>query len=499
MELQFDKTKLSCLEKVVRQVQDQELTQERKLEENFPDISKVLGAWGQVILRSKEWQGGSVGVSGGVMAWVLYAPEGQEPCRCVQTWVPFQMKWDFPESKRDGSILTVPLLRSIDARSTSARKLMIRMDVSVLAEAWTPGSAELFVPPQLPEDICLLTRNYPMMLPTEAGEKSFLLEETLNISPSDVPPEMIVHYHISPELADQKIVGDKVVFRGGAVFQMLYRGEDGAMHSFRQEIPFSQFSDLDHEYGEEATAMIIPVVTAMELEKTEAGQYKLKAGFAGQYVIYDRPQVQIVEDAYSPMRSVIPQTELLQLPVVLDHNTQTVHAEKTVPYDGNRVVDVTFYPEHPMALRDQNGSQAQLGGKFHILYYGEQGMLEGDTVSWDGEERMPAAEDVHLDMIVQRTGTGSSAPAGGDLSVQSDILLQTVACSQQGIPMVTGLDMTQELQQDPERPSLILQRCQGESLWELAKTAGSTVEAIRQANALEQEPAWGQMLLIPVK
>ena len=37
-----------------------------------------------------------------------------------------------------------------------------------------------------------------------------------------------------------------------------------------------------------------------------------------------------------------------------------------------------------------------------------------------------------------------------------------------------------------------------ESLWELAKTTGSTMDAIRRANNLENEPSPGQMLLIPI-
>jgi LysM repeat protein len=37
-----------------------------------------------------------------------------------------------------------------------------------------------------------------------------------------------------------------------------------------------------------------------------------------------------------------------------------------------------------------------------------------------------------------------------------------------------------------------------DSLWELAKETGSTMDAIRKANGLTQEPRQGQMLLIPV-
>jgi hypothetical protein len=64
--------------------------------------------------------------------------------------------------------------------------------------------------------------------------------------------------------------------------------------------------------------------------------------------------------------------------------------------------------------------------------------------------------------------------------------------------MITGLELGELQQPDPRRPSLILKRTGGKSLWELAKQNGSTVTAIERANNLQTEPEAEQMLLIPV-
>ena len=53
MELQFQRTACSCLEPVVREIQNVEQTQELKLPDGMPDIGRVLAAWGQTILRGK--------------------------------------------------------------------------------------------------------------------------------------------------------------------------------------------------------------------------------------------------------------------------------------------------------------------------------------------------------------------------------------------------------------------------------------------------------------
>ena len=58
--------------------------------------------------------------------------------------------------------------------------------------------------------------------------------------------------------------------------------------------------------------------------------------------------------------------------------------------------------------------------------------------------------------------------------------------------------MGELLPPDPNRPSMILRRVESGSLWDIAKACGSTVEAIMEANTLEDQPEQGRILLIPV-
>ena len=75
MELQFEKIPIAYLKKLTGQLRTQEQTLEVRLTDGMPDIGRVLGAWGQVIVRGKEWNSDHMAVSCGVMAWVLYTPE----------------------------------------------------------------------------------------------------------------------------------------------------------------------------------------------------------------------------------------------------------------------------------------------------------------------------------------------------------------------------------------------------------------------------------------
>ena len=101
MQLQFQKSIVPFLGTAVQAIKNTEVTQEIRLSDGLPDIGRVLTTWGQVILRSKEWQGDLITLSGSVMIWSLYAPEdGTEP-RVAETRIPFQLNWETERVDRE--------------------------------------------------------------------------------------------------------------------------------------------------------------------------------------------------------------------------------------------------------------------------------------------------------------------------------------------------------------------------------------------------------------
>lgn len=498
MELQFNKSVIPCLRTILRELQTQEVTQEVRLTDEMPDIGRVLASWGQILIRGKDWHGSGAGVSGGVMVWVLYEPEaGGEP-QVVETWLPFQMKWDFPETERDGTIRILPILRGVDARLLTARKLMARAGVGIQGRFMVPSDAELYMPTDLPEDVRILKNAYPVQLPREAGEKVFNIEETLPL-PASVPAVgKLLRYTLRPELMESKVVADKLVMRGVAILELLYIGTDGQLHTWEFEIPFSQYTQLDKEYGTDAVAQIDFAVTALEMEQGEEETLNLKAGLTGQYMIFERPVIEIIQDAYSPNRGVRPQISQLKLPAVLDSRTETVYASQSVESDGVRMADVAFYPEPAQLRREGDQTVAELSGDFQMLYYDDRGQLQSGVARWEDSWDVPADRNASLELTVQSFGKSQGTLNGGNADLHCDMQLQLQSVGNDGIPMVTGLELSEPILPDPNRPSLILRRTGGDSLWELAKRTGSTVEAIMQANDLQQEPDSDRLLLIPI-
>lgn len=496
MEIKFDKSSCRCLRRLISQVQQRELTQEVRLPEAMPDIGRVLGSWGQVLVRGKEWNSGGMTVSGGVMAWVLYAPEdGSEP-RSLETWIPFQMKWDLPETERDGFICVLPRLRSIDARSTSARKIMVRPNISLLGQAMIGSDVEMYQPPQMPEDVQLLTNSYPMELPMESGEKLFQLDEELTLPGTYPTVEKLLRYEMTAQITEQKVMASRLVFKGKGMLRLLYCS-DGAVYGWDTEIPFSQFADLDRDYGSDALAVITPMVTNLEVDAAE-GRLLVKAGMAAQFVILDRMMVELTEDAYSPMRQVRCQWADISLPARLDQRTEQMQLSQSMNAEASKVVDISWLPDHPQWQHNGDITGLRMTGSMQVLYYDAAGNLQSGTLRYEQEQALPTDPDTDVDALIRENGEVQAIISGGSIELSAGYLLDTAVYAGSAQNMVTGVELPDAAQADPGRPSLILRRYDCTRLWDIAKENGSTVEAIRRANQLQSDPVQGQILLIPV-
>lgn len=498
MEVKFNKTVCACLHDLVSQTQNQEQTQEVRLPDGMPDIGRVLGCWGQIMIRSKEWRGNTMSVSGGVMAWTLYMGEDGSGPWSVDTWLPFQLRWDLPDTQRDGTICVYPRLKAVDARMTSARKLMVRANICVLGEAMELREDEIFTPPPAEPDVELLTTSYPMELPREAGEKLFQVEDELVLPSSSPKVEKILRYEFQPEIREQKVMAGRLVFKGQGLLHLVYSAPDGSLCVWDTQIPFSQYADLDQDYGSAATAWVVPMLTGLELTKGPEDQLLLRVGIGAQYSVFDRSVVELVQDAYSPFRDVQMQTRELRLPVRLDARQEPVRLEQSIHGNVRKVLDVCWLPENPSCCQEGEMAVVTVPGQMQVLYYDENGELQGAVCRGEGRLEFPSDPSNRVSAKLRTDGSVSAAVSAEGVDVSAEMMLETAVFTSRGLTMVTGLELGDATEPDPGRPSLVLRRTGEQGLWDLAKECGSTVDAICRANQLSEEPEKGRLLLIPV-
>lgn len=496
MELEFERKQIPCLRTLLRQLQTQEQTQELRVSEGMPDIGRVLGGWGQVILRGKEWRGDSISISGGCLVWVLYVPEDGSQLQQLESWIPFQMKWNLEEVGREGDIWVQPMLRFLDVRSTSARKIMVRCGVGAMAQALRQENGELAVPGELPGDIQVLKNRYPLQIPRAYGEKPFPLEEELTFPGTAPAPEKLLAYTLEMKIGEARLMADKLVLRGQGILHVVYLSDAGKLFAWDFELPISQLEQLETDFSPEARAEVQMAVTSLELELTGEGQLRLKANLLAQYMLSDREMVELVEDAYSPLRPVQLKMGQLDVPRILEQRQMAVPVRQTLRSDAAALAEVSFLPDFP-EVRKGERVRLELPGQFQAFYYDESGSLKSATARTEEHLELDAGENAQIQATLQ-PGANPTGSLNGGMELRGERQLQIRTMARDTLPLVTGLQVGEISPKDPARPSVILRRAGEEALWSIAKSTGSTVTAIREANDLETDPEFGRILLIPV-
>ena len=214
---------------------------------------------------------------------------------------------------------------------------------------------------------------------------------------------------------------------------------------------------------------------------------RILCGITAQYLIKDRVLLEIAEDAYSPTCELTVNSQMLKLPMELENRVEVLTADPA--FQDGKVLDMVFMPEQPVQYRDGDMVNLEVPGQFRFLYRDPEGNLQSVTENWSTTLTVPAADNTRLHPTI-------AAVDPSDAGAQIKLNLQTWADQQ--MPMISALTVGGSKPLDEGRPSLILHPMDTDSLWELAKANGSTMDAIRRANQLTQDPQQGQMLLIPV-
>jgi len=215
-------------------------------------------------------------------------------------------------------------------------------------------------------------------------------------------------------------------------------------------------------------------------------------------VIADRPVVEVVEDVYSLTRTVTPQYQELELPVILDNRQTALRAEGILDAEAHKIICSEMCMGHPTLQRQGNTVGLQQTVSVQTLWQNENGVLSRAEADCSANMELDTEVETRILAWAQPAASAKVTVMPGQLQMMGEVTVHTLAVTQKKQAAITALELGQPIPPDPDKPSLILRRAGADSLWQIAKKCASTVEDIRTANGLTEEPDPEMLLVIPV-
>jgi len=502
MELVFQERELNYLSRVLCETVTQEQTAELIVPDSYPDADRVVDAFATALIRSEECSAGAAGVSGNAQVGVLFVTEDGEIGR-LETQIPFSARKEFDTDYDDCTMQCACAVSSVDARMLNSRKVLVRVGVRCTMSVYARQRQTLYDIPEPAATLQLRRTKIPLRLPLELGEKSFVLNEEVEIPGTKPAVERLLKCVYRTEVEEQKLVGSKAVFKGNLIVHALYECPEGKLHSFEAGVPFSQYVDMEQELDDHALSTVL-AMTSVETEpdgQMDCRRLLLSANLIAQCTAYGEQEVSLIEDAFCTNAELSPQWAEWKVTGVLDRQNfrETALAQSDAPAGG--VVDAWLYTDETIRRREGERMLLELPMSVNVLYVDGEGKLQGRSMRPVANFSTELAEDGGCRLRVTGGGEIFSAAGADGMELRCPVSVELESFAEHRLRCVCGGEITEPPQSAERRPAVILRRTEAEQdVWDIAKAYHTATQAVMEANALTGAvvPA-DTLLLIPMQ
>lgn len=501
MDMELKRVTLEGYRPVAHTMFSQEETLESIVPDAFPDIARVVSASGRAFLKDKELGEGVLRLTGTAKVTVLYIPEGEELPRALEVSIPFQCQRDDPKFHAGCPVLADVQAASADARTINPRKLLARVSVAVWTAAYDRERRELSADLTVGEGEGLQKLIEPRkccVIP-DVAEKGFTFSDVLRPPASRPELEELLLYRAELGTADAKFIGRKLVLKGDVQLSVVYRS-GGEICQARFELPYSQILDIG-EPPDEAEPEVAVTIKSADCRARE-GELEVALELLAQAAVWERRSINLIADAYCVGRPIDVERAPVRLCTMAERSARRELGRKLCEsgIPAKQVLDCAASVSSLAGAPAEGGMEFTAQVSASILYLSEDDALCGVEADIPVACRVDVPAGCECACRCRPVGECTAVPVTGGLEVRFEAEFSWSITREEQAACVTGVKPGEARDTGP-RPSVVIRRMErGESLWDIAKSCGSTVDDIRCANTLPgEEAAAGTLLLIPAR
>ncbi len=472
-----------------------------------PDIAAVLKCTLRPAVHSKQWSGDRLIVDGQTEIQVLYLDEKRNCVRSYEATQPFTST--FPVNNRcpNTQVCVSAKTDYVNCRATSPRRLDIHGSFRVKAQVIGDGVRQVLCGV---DDETVFVQKQPVScsVPAAWAEKAFTVSETLDLGGGGVTAESLIRSEATPVLTDCKILVNKLIIKGDLLLKNLYLRdeESGRMECVYHELPFSQILDVEG-LTEDWQVQADVDVTANDVRITggeEGGSRLLSVSTKLLCTVCctRTDQAEVLTDAYAAKCPLRLETTPLRTEQLLHTYRDTMTVKQTMELPSEEIASVVdvWCDASPLSQKEENG-RLVVDGQLQVCLLAKD--ME-DIVAY--YER---SADFSLDFPQEGSSTcvsfvvlrvDFSVNSSHQLELRVELLVKRECRDEQNLQIVSAVSGDENEMFPPEKASVkVVFANAGESLWGIAKSCHTSVDAVMAENNLQTDILpQATMLLVPL-
>lgn len=470
-----------------------------------PDVLNTISTSGIACIYKKEVQEGKIRFDGSVQTYIMYVPEGKEEgIRGLSTTLDFSESIEMEGITSEMQATLTTSVKSVEAKVINDRKIGIKVALEVSAKVYSKDEKEVVNDVTNDEEMQILKTSLTVNSLLGTGTTKINAKDTVQIDSIDQLAE-ILKVSVNITNKDIKISYNKVLTKAEAEIKIMYLTEDNRINHINPKIAIVGFIDIPDvsenntcEVNYELRNIIIKPQPQEEHSIYVELEYEVSCN------VYEEKDMNLIQDMYRPdINLKIERTKIATM-----SDKKVIKQTKTVQekinlndIEGKNLIDVesSVQIQKETKINTKILYEMELKMKFMFLSQTMQVTTQTATIPFEYViDNLERGESLNTRNEIEILSQDFVIQDGGNISCNINVNIETNMYRNNNTNLINSVEENGEREEEDYSIIIYIVK-KGDTLWNIAKEFGSTVDDIVKANAIENPDVIqiGEKLYIP--
>ena len=493
MEIDLNKESV-CINKLVCEKKELVFVEEDMIvPDSKPDILNAINLSGNVCIYKKEVLDGKIKIDGCVNTYIMYLPDsGDDNLRGLNANIEFSESIPISDCKEGMDAVICVNIKDLECKVLNGRKINVRAGLDVKVKIFSNETIDVITGINDNPDIQVLNEQMNINSFVGNSDARVYVKDTFSINENDEITE-ILKADVKLVDNDIKISYNKILSKCEAEVKIMYLTEDGRVNSVQGRIPAVGFIDMQN-ISEDNICDISNEINNILIRPNSSEEHSIYVEIEIQTtcIAYEKKELSLIQDLYSPCANIdftqkrvttttgkvsknknFTVTSKINIPELIDGNlldteiSTNINKEQItdskVSYEGEMTVNFVFTNSN----NNVNSKISKIPFEFWI-------------------ENPMQNENVNVDTKISISNSKFDVKANGDVECNIDVDTTSEFSQNASMNIIDNVEVQDSSRHMEDYDSLIIYIVQkGDTLWNIAKRFGSTVEDIARVNGIE--------------
>ena len=506
MELNAVKQIITTNKTLFDQTIEQAIDTDFTLPDYCPNIERILKCKVTPRLNSKSVSGDSLTIDGTAVITLIYT-DGSGIISSHEHEAKFQKIIPLGDTPINDGVIIVNLNNDyMNCRAVTSRKMDIHGVICISVKIEGTSRHEILCDIDC-DGMQLKSDNCPATNPLGIAEKTVIIEEELELSPSNTNISSVLRHEVRPIISECKMVGNKAVISGDLIICALYCASDNQVQKYENRVPFNQILEIDIEGTEcncEAKMMVMSSSLKPRVNLSgESNSFYFECKLCLIATASCDNEVSLLYDAFCTKAAIDIQQDTLSLKRIEKCVNERYMCKKTLEFSENSFGSVV-----DLWCENKLGQVKIVSGKLHLNGTVTVCIISIDTsgqpqyyergIDFEYEHNLEL-DKTNLVPMVDITSVSSAFTIIGDAKIEAriELTINGAIYSVTTKNVIIGANITENEKPTPKKAPIVVYFAQaGEDVWDISKRYNSSCTDVLEINELESDIIKTPTLLI---